>query len=83
MQLVLLLQTMTPAYCSTALMADPLTRRRTAALAACLQNATLPFLAAAPMAKPAAGNASLLHGERASGRVVILHEGTAGACTSS
>lgn len=68
MQLILLRLTMTPGYCSTALLTDGLMQWRTAAVAACLQYATLPILAAIPTAKSLLHDAGLLHGELSKGR---------------
>ncbi len=63
MQLTLLKLTMTPDYCSTTLMTDGLTQRRAAALAALLQRASAPVLAAVPTALSLQSDAALLRGE--------------------
>ncbi|KAL4440676.1 hypothetical protein ABPG77_000385 [Micractinium sp. CCAP 211/92] len=62
MQLTLLKLTMTPDYCSTTLMTDGLTQRRAAALAALLQRASAPVLAAVPPALSLQSDAALLRG---------------------
>ncbi|KAL4457540.1 hypothetical protein ABPG75_012405 [Micractinium tetrahymenae] len=70
-QLTLLRLTMTPDYCSAALLTDGLMQQRTAAAAACLQYATLPILGALPAAKASRHDAGLLHGSAPAGSVCL------------
>lgn len=63
MQLILLRLTMTSDYCSTALMTDRLTQLRTAALAASLQRAALPVLAALQPSQSSHLDTALLQGK--------------------
>ncbi|KAL4440675.1 hypothetical protein ABPG77_000384 [Micractinium sp. CCAP 211/92] len=71
MQLTLLKLTMTPDYCSAALMTDGLTQRRTAAVATGLQYATLPILAALPTKQSVIHDAGLLQGSAPAGSVCL------------